>query len=52
MMFDNYEKQGKVIQAKLHELVSALNRTAQLESELHQFKQMLGLLYQDIHKEK
>lgn len=51
-MFDIYEKQGKVIQTKLHKLVTALNRTAQLEGELHQFKQMLGLLYQDVQKDK
>ena len=51
-MFDIYEKQGKVIQAKLHEHVTALSRIAQLEGELQEFKQMLGMLYQDVHKDK
>ena len=51
-MFDVYEKQGKVIQAKLHEHGTALIRIAQLEGELQEFKQMLGMLYQDVHKDK
>ena len=47
-MFDLYEKQSAVVQEKLQELFATLDRIAQLETELGQFKQALGAFYQDV----
>ena len=48
MMFLTYEKEGKMIQDKLQELFATLDRIKKLEDELNQFKQALGILYQDV----
>ena len=48
-LFQMYDRQSKVIQEKLQELFATLDRIAKLESELQEFKQALGLFYQDMH---
>ena len=47
-MFDLYETQGKVIQTKLQQLFSTLERIDKLKSELQQVRKALGLIYQDV----
>ncbi|KAL9988811.1 hypothetical protein ACROYT_G003299 [Oculina patagonica] len=43
-----YEKHSKTIQDKLQELFAVLERISKLESELMDFKQALGVLYNDM----
>ncbi|CAH3109941.1 unnamed protein product [Porites lobata] len=43
-----YEKHSKIIQDKLQELFAVLERISKLESELMDFKQALGVLYNDM----
>lgn len=47
-MFNVYEEHGKSIQVKLQQLYSTLDRIAKLEAELMEFRNALGMLYQDI----
>lgn len=48
MMYDTYEEQSKVMQAKLHELFATLDRISQTENELRKFKESLGSFFQDM----
>nr|ANZ54965.1 synaptonemal complex central element protein 2 [Fimbriaphyllia ancora] len=43
-----YERHSKTIQDKLQELFAVLERISKLEGELMDFKQALGLLYNDM----
>ena len=47
-MYQMYDQNGKIMQAKLQELFATLDRVAKLEVELQQFKNALGALYSDI----
>ncbi|XP_072045190.1 uncharacterized protein [Amphiura filiformis] len=48
-MYQVYDHNGKIMQAKLQELFATLDRIAKLEAELKQFKNALGALYTDIN---
>ncbi|XP_046584974.1 synaptonemal complex central element protein 2-like isoform X2 [Haliotis rubra] len=48
-MFLGYEKSGGLIQEKLQKLYLCLDRIEKIESELHEFKEALKILYQDMH---
>ncbi|XP_071117299.1 synaptonemal complex central element protein 2-like [Haliotis cracherodii] len=48
-MFLGYEKIGDLIQAKLQEFYMCLDRIEKIEAELHEFKEALKILYQDMH---
>ena len=51
-MFSTYEQHGKLMQEKLGELFSTLDRIAKLEAELEEFKHAVGSLFQEINWEK
>ncbi len=50
-MYKGYEKQGEVIQEKVQQLYLCLDRIEKLETELHQFREALKILYQDMNHE-
>ena len=47
-MFAMYEDQSGTMQTKLAELFATFDRIEKLKSELKDFKQALGCLYQDV----
>ena len=47
-LYDLYDEQRPVINDKLQELYDTLGRIATLEEEIHQFKQSLACLYEDV----
>lgn len=47
-MFDMYEQQSAIVQDKLQEFFTTLDRVATLEAELAQFKMALGSFYKDV----
>ena len=49
-LFKMYEKQSAIVQEKLQELNETLQRIDQLESEMQEFKQALGMLYVDMNE--
>ncbi|XP_033107932.1 uncharacterized protein LOC117109657 [Anneissia japonica] len=48
-MFQCYERNGSVMHSKLQALFATLERIHKLELELDEFKQALGVFYNDIH---
>lgn len=44
-----YEQNGKQLQEKLQELFATLDRIANLEQELEQFRVSLGALYKEVN---
>ena len=48
-MFGVYDQQSKVMQDKLSDLFSTLDRISVLETELEQFKTALSSLYQEMN---
>ena len=49
-MYQLYEHNGKIMQAKLQELFATLDRIGKLEAELQEFRNALGVLYSDIQQ--
>ena len=45
-----YEKQSAIVQHKLQVLNNTLQRIDQLEAEMQQFKQALGILHADMNE--
>jgi synaptonemal complex central element protein 2 len=44
-----YERQGKVMEEKMQELMACLERIQKLDGELAEFRKALQLLYHDIN---
>ena len=49
-LFKMYEKQSAIVQEKLQELNATLQQIDELESEMLEFKQALGMLYVDMNE--